>query len=162
MGQYRMEITAVGGHGCKREPIEGERVYGCRRMDCPDCAFADFVERLRRHGAGPMIESATFTHWPGTPNEVVDRVTIAEWGGAEVTRERGRFVHVIEVDGCERRIGGRLTRREILALVGRADVLCDLYLSRGGNGPDLLIGLDAVVDIESGQRFYTTQAGLSR
>ena len=91
MGQFKIEITAAGGHGCKREPKEGERVYGCRRMDCPDCAFADFVERLRRSGAGPIIEKATFTHWPGTPEQVVDEVVVSQYGLAEVTRKSGVF-----------------------------------------------------------------------
>lgn len=92
MGQFRMEVVAHGGHGCKREPKEGERVYGCRRTDCPDCAFADFVERLRRNGAGSMVERATFTHWPGTPEEVVDEIAINPTHGfAEVTRMKGSF-----------------------------------------------------------------------
>lgn len=91
MGQFKIEITAVGGHGCKREPKEGERVYGCRRIDCPDCAFADFVERLRRNGAGPQIQSATFTHWPDTPEQVVDEAVVGQYGLVEVTRKSGHF-----------------------------------------------------------------------
>lgn len=88
MGQYRMEITAVGGHGCARKPVEGERVYGCHRDDCPDCQFAAFVERLCRRGG---LERATFTHWPGTPEEVVDAVRVNEHGFVEVTRAKGQF-----------------------------------------------------------------------
>ena len=93
MGTYRIEIENVGGHGCKREPKEGERVYGCRRMDCPDCITADFVERLCRGGAGSAGNlKATFTHWPGDPSQVVDRITVNERGYVEVTRGPGDFV----------------------------------------------------------------------
>ena len=70
MGQYKIEITAVGGHGCQRELKDGETVYGCGRMDCPDCITAKFVADLAR--AQNNIESATLTHWPGSPSEVVD------------------------------------------------------------------------------------------
>ena len=91
MGQFKIEVTAVGGHGCRREPKQGDRVYGCRRMDCPDCAFADFVERLRANGRGSNIEKATFTHWPGTPEQVVDEAVVGQHGFAEVTRVSGDF-----------------------------------------------------------------------
>lgn len=70
MGQYRIEITAVGGHGCDRSTKEGERLQGCKRRGCPDCYAAELVEQMRR--SGQSIESATFTHWPDTPGEVVD------------------------------------------------------------------------------------------
>lgn len=88
MGQFRIEITAVGGHGCAREPKEGERVYGCRRMDCPDCIAAEVVQRLAHSGAN--VEAATLTHWPSDPAEVVDRI---EPGAhhAQVTRAKGSF-----------------------------------------------------------------------
>lgn len=69
MGQYKIEVTAVGGHGCDRAAKEGERLMGCRRRGCPDCDAAAFVEELRK---SQSVESATFTHWPGTPGEVVD------------------------------------------------------------------------------------------
>lgn len=91
MGQFRIEIVAVGGHGCERKARVGDRVYGCRRMDCPDCMFAEFVERLRRNGAGSILDSATFTHWPGQPNEVVDTLCLNDRGHAEVTRSKGDF-----------------------------------------------------------------------
>mgnify|MGYP001588823087 CR=1 FL=1 len=88
MGQFKMEITAAGGHGCKREPKTGERVYGCRRMDCPDCVFVDIVERVARLSSGIR---ATFAHWPGEPGEVVDEATVTQHGHAEITRIKGQF-----------------------------------------------------------------------
>mgnify|MGYP001617174431 FL=1 len=70
MGQYRIEITAVGGHGCERQVKDGQKVWGCRRMGCPDCETRNFVDSLRRQGQS--IEKATLTHWPETPTEVRD------------------------------------------------------------------------------------------
>lgn len=70
MGQYRIEITAVGGHGCQRELKDGSAVVGCGRMDCPDCLTARFVADLAR--AGNNIEDASLTHWPGQLHAVVD------------------------------------------------------------------------------------------
>lgn len=70
MGDFRIEINAVGGHGCQREAKDGEKVFGCGRMDCPDCLTAKFVADLARSGA--MIKDAKLVHWPGQPNEVTD------------------------------------------------------------------------------------------
>lgn len=70
MGNYRVEVEAVGGHGCQREIKDGGTVYGCGRMDCPDCIAREFVETLKRKGNS--LVSATLTHWPGTKGEVQD------------------------------------------------------------------------------------------
>lgn len=70
MGQYKVEVVAVGGHGCQREVKDGGEVYGCRRMDCPDCIAREFVEELKRRGNS--VESATLTHWPGQSGQVQD------------------------------------------------------------------------------------------
>ena len=83
MGDYRIEVNATGGHGCKREIKDGEANYGCGRMDCPDCIAREFVQTLKRKGS--MIRGATLTHWPGQVGEVVD--DIAELGG----KRRGNF-----------------------------------------------------------------------
>jgi hypothetical protein len=70
MGQFRIEITAVGGHGCQREVKDGGEVFGCGNTSyCPDCITRRFVEDLK---AKMIVEAATFTHWPGTSTEVVD------------------------------------------------------------------------------------------
>ena len=70
MGQFRIEITAVGGHGCQREVKDGGVVYGCRQMDCPDCQARDFVKQLKTRGCS--VEAATLTHWPSLPSEIKD------------------------------------------------------------------------------------------
>lgn len=70
MGQFRVVVTAVGGHGCQREVKDGGVVYGCWKMGCPDCETRRYLEALKR---GPSsIENATLTHWPGTTTQVVD------------------------------------------------------------------------------------------
>ena len=69
MGQFRIEIVAVGGHGCKREIGDGEVVEGCGNPGCPDCETRAFVASFRQRNS---VEKATFTHWPGTPGEVQD------------------------------------------------------------------------------------------
>lgn len=70
MGQFRLEITAVGNHGCERQVGDQGTVYGCRRMGCVDCQTREFVERLKAQGCS--VEQAKLTHWPGTESEVAD------------------------------------------------------------------------------------------
>jgi hypothetical protein len=51
-------------------------------MCCPDCRTREFVEDLGRR---MQVKSATFTHWPGQPTEVVDdlltRIRKGSFGG---------------------------------------------------------------------------------
>jgi hypothetical protein len=71
MGQFNINITAVGGHGCDRKAKTGEKLYGrCGRFGCPDCMAFDFVQQMKSKGMN--VESAIYTHWPNTPTEVVD------------------------------------------------------------------------------------------
>ena len=70
MGNFRVEVEAVGGHGCQREIKDGGAVYGCQRMDCPDCITREFVGKLTAKGMKPS--KATLTHWPGQETQVVD------------------------------------------------------------------------------------------
>lgn len=70
MGQFRIEITATGNHGCERAIKDGGTTYGCGRIACPDCSARELVAKLIRDGAFEV--SATLTHWPGTPNQVID------------------------------------------------------------------------------------------
>jgi hypothetical protein len=74
MGLHRIVIEASGGHGCQREKGDGEQVFGCRRMDCPDCLTQEFVEKMRKIGS---VEKAELTHWPNA----------AEWGGTPIMDE---------------------------------------------------------------------------
>lgn len=69
MGNFAINIKAVGGHGCDRKAKEGEPVARCDHKGCPDCAAARFVDELKAYNS---VEEATLTHWPGEPSEVVD------------------------------------------------------------------------------------------
>lgn len=71
MGQFKIDITANGGHGCERRAKAGEKLYArCMRLDCPDCLTYDFTQMLRQKGC--VLQVATFTHWPGTEHEATD------------------------------------------------------------------------------------------
>jgi hypothetical protein len=71
VGQFRIEITAVGNHGEARDTPDGGQLdpegYDVSSADL--LAF-ELVQGLRDSGAS--VESATLTHWPGQPDEVVD------------------------------------------------------------------------------------------
>jgi hypothetical protein len=43
MGDFRIEVDAVGAHGCDRTKGDGETVFGCGSMACPDCITARYV-----------------------------------------------------------------------------------------------------------------------
>lgn len=75
MGLYRVTIEATGGHGCQREVGDGGTVFGCRRMECPDCMVVEFVENMKR--MGQHISKAELVHWPDA----------AQWGGTSVIDE---------------------------------------------------------------------------
>lgn len=62
MGNFRIIINAVGGHGDRRNLKDGDVNYGCHSMDCPDCQARDFVAQLKRRGS--TVESAFLEHWP--------------------------------------------------------------------------------------------------
>ena len=71
MGQFRVEVTAVGGHGCQRQVKDGEQLQQfCGSPSCPDCEAREFVRRFKRLGC--MLEKAELLHWPNTSTEVVD------------------------------------------------------------------------------------------
>jgi hypothetical protein len=74
MGNFRIEIDAVGGHGCQREVKDGGTVAeSCGLAACPDCIARKFVAELKAAGVfNYPPASAKLTHWPGTPGEVRD------------------------------------------------------------------------------------------
>ena len=73
MGQFRVEVTAVGGHGCQRQVREGEQLQQfCGSPTCPDCEAREFVRKLKRLGV--MVEKGVIIHWPGSTTEVQDEI----------------------------------------------------------------------------------------
>lgn len=62
MGDYRVTVEAVGGHGCSRETKNGERIKPCEQPSCPDCAARHFVDGLKRSGSSVTL--AKLEHWP--------------------------------------------------------------------------------------------------
>ena len=87
MGDFRIVIEAVGGHGCERNAKEGETFYGCASMECPDCQLREFLNSPRFRS---MVKRATLTHWPGEADEVVDEY-VSEQYGVKSTRVKGHF-----------------------------------------------------------------------
>lgn len=74
MGQFRVEVTAVGNHGCQREKKAGETLGFCGQAGCVDCLSRQFVAALR--GQGCSISEATLKHWPGQQSQVIDDLMV--------------------------------------------------------------------------------------
>lgn len=72
MGQFIVQVDAVGNHGCERDKKDGEAVIGCERPNCTDCITREYVRRLKR--AGTTVSDARITHWPNQASEVVDNL----------------------------------------------------------------------------------------
>jgi hypothetical protein len=73
MGQFKIEITAVGGHGDDRHIKDGEHLeLGMLPESSVDRVAHEAVEALKARGC--TVESATLTHWPDSDAKVVDDV----------------------------------------------------------------------------------------
>lgn len=73
MGNFRIEIEAVGGHGDRRDVKDGEALdFGALPEQSLDRVAFEAVEALRKRGAS--VNSARVVHWPGQTSEVVDDV----------------------------------------------------------------------------------------
>lgn len=59
MGTYRIEIQAVGGHGCQRKKQDISEL--CDNPRCPDCLTKRFVRDLKQDN---NVEQALIIHWP--------------------------------------------------------------------------------------------------
>jgi hypothetical protein len=84
MGNFVVEVSSVGGHGCQRDKKDGEVVEGCGYESCPDCAARDFVARLKKIGCWFDFPGAkaTITHWPDGPGTVVDDLLTGKRSGS--------------------------------------------------------------------------------
>jgi hypothetical protein len=89
MGTFRVEIQAVGGHGCERDKKDGEVVKGCGSPTCPDCITREYVQKLKSAGVlfdtgGTNENTAGFakiTHWPGQRGTVFDNLLTGHRAG---------------------------------------------------------------------------------
>lgn len=87
MGNFRIVIDAVGGHGHDRKAKQGEAIdippaNTVNPYDSPDCIAKECVDRLK--SAGMSVASARLHHWPDTPSEVIDDLK-------NMVREKGQF-----------------------------------------------------------------------
>lgn len=86
MGNFKIEIEAVGGHGDFREVKQGEALpqYGAttaeRGVGTPDHMARDFVAEFAKHS---NVLSAKLIHWPDT-TPIVDNLLTG-------VREHGDF-----------------------------------------------------------------------
>ena len=69
MGNFKIEIEAVGNHGCDREAKQGGTLTSRCGGTCPDCRARAFVDDMR---AKDSLVSATLTHWPDSTPIVDD------------------------------------------------------------------------------------------
>ena len=73
MGEFRIVIDAIGGHGDEREVGDGGTLHYSLYPERSLALVAfEAVAELRKRGA--TVTGATLIHWPGTPGEVVDDV----------------------------------------------------------------------------------------
>ncbi len=86
MGEFKVSVQAIGGHGCQREKGDGEHVVGCERASCPDCITREFVRRLKR--CGVTVTAAELVHWPREVAQVRDNLLTGERRGTFPERDR--------------------------------------------------------------------------
>lgn len=80
MGNFRIVIDAVGGHGVDRDKKDGEVVnHFAEGMQSPDAMAKQMVDFLKANGVTP--DSAVLIHWPGENDEVVDDLLTGERKG---------------------------------------------------------------------------------
>lgn len=71
MGNFKIEIEALGGHGVLREVKQGEAIdYSKAHPHEPDVLAKRFVEEFAKSNS---IVSAKLTHWPDT-TPIVDNL----------------------------------------------------------------------------------------
>lgn len=73
MGNYRVVINAVGGHGQDRDAGNGDIVdFQAGGDNSPEAIVLRCVEELK--SKGNSVTEATVHHWPGTAAEVLDNL----------------------------------------------------------------------------------------
>lgn len=80
MGTFKVEITAVGGHGVDRLKKNGETVdFNSDGPNSPDAITARYVQEMKQSGVN--VEVAVIRHWPDQPSEVKDNLLTGERTG---------------------------------------------------------------------------------
>lgn len=71
MGNFKIEIEAVGGHGTQRETLQGGTIdYSKAHENDVDRLAKDFVDGYKAHAS---VISAKIVHWPDT-TPIVDNL----------------------------------------------------------------------------------------
>lgn len=71
MGNFKIEIEAVGGHGVDRSKKDGETVdFYADGEFSPDAIAKRVISELKRFGND--VQAARIIHWPGQESEVTD------------------------------------------------------------------------------------------
>lgn len=92
MGNFKIEIEAVGGHGVLRHVKQGDIIpYGDAHPNEPDVLAVKFVEEFKKTN---NVVSAKLVHWPDTTPIVDDLLTgirehgdfMERWQGEEMLR----------------------------------------------------------------------------
>jgi hypothetical protein len=92
MGNFKIEIEAVGGHGIQREVKQGEIIpYDAAHPNEPDVLAKRFVEEFARSNS---MVSAKLIHWPDTTPIVDNLLTgirehgdfTTQWQGEEMLK----------------------------------------------------------------------------
>lgn len=79
MGNFRVVIEAVGGHGQHRHLGNGETVQDWPE-GTPEAIIAEAVKELRNKGCS--IAEATFHHWPNADQQVLDNLLTGKRTGS--------------------------------------------------------------------------------
>lgn len=73
MGNFKIEIEAVGGHGTQRETLQGGSIdYSAAHPNDVDRLAKGFVDSYKQHA---NVISAKLIHWPDTTPIVDDLLT---------------------------------------------------------------------------------------
>lgn len=103
MGNYRVIVDAVGGHGCERQVLDGQSTIGCQQRNCPDCTTREYVRRMKSI-SGNTLNSAILIHWPESDSQVVDNLLTGERIG-----DFAGTVKAVVITGDSSHKGERLT-----------------------------------------------------
>ena len=90
MGDFRIIINGIGGHGQDRDKKDGEVVNFQEDANSPDALAENFVKDLQAKGIN--VENASIVHWPldnyggqlenGRSSQIVDNLLTGKRTGS--------------------------------------------------------------------------------